>query len=379
MQSIKTHVVPAKAAQRPRAGTHAPQRTEKARRMGPRLRGDDRWLRAGLWFLALALIAPATASADPVADFYHGKTINLFVSFPPGGGYDIYARVLVPYFSRHIPGNPAIVIKNMEGGSGVKAAGYITTITPQDGTSLGLFLDTLTLGKVLGGPGEFDPVKLVWVGRIVSTATLAMVWHTSAVQSVEEAKQKQIIIAASVPSNSSSFIPTALNDLIGTKFKIVRGFPGSPPMALAMERGEVDALGGMSWEAIQLTKPDWLSEKKARGLYTHGAHHLKDLPDVPGLVDLAIDDKSRRILGLMGGGPDIGRSIVAEPGIPSERAAALRKAFMDTMEDGEFVADMHKRNLGVEPLPGEEVQKIVANAAATPKELVEQASHYAGQ
>jgi tripartite-type tricarboxylate transporter receptor subunit TctC len=326
-----------------------------------------------------ALLAPTAAMAEAVADFYRGKTINLFVSFPPGGGYDIYARVLLPYFSRHIPGNPAIVVKNMEGGSGVKAAGYISTITPQDGTSLGLFLDTLTLGKVLGGPGEFDPVKLTWIGRIVSTATLAMVWHTSTVQSVEEAKAQLIIMAASVPSNSSSFIPTALNDLIGTRFKIVRGFPGSPPMALAMERGEVDAIGGMSWEAIQLTKQDWLIDKKAKGLYTHGAHRIKDLPEVPGLIDLAVDDKSRRILGLMGGGPDIGRSLVAEPGIPGERAAALRKAFTETMEDPDFVADMHKRNLGVEPLTGEEVQRIVAAAVATPKELVEQAARYAGQ
>jgi tripartite-type tricarboxylate transporter receptor subunit TctC len=325
------------------------------------------------------LVAPAAARADAVADFYRGKSITLYVSFPPGGGYDIYARVLLPYFTRHIPGNPAIVVKNMEGGSGVKAAGYISTITPQDGTSLGLFLDTLTLGKVFGGPGEFDPVKLVWIGRIVSTATLAMVWHTSAVQTVEQAKERPIIIAASVPSNSSSFIPTALNDLIGTKFKIVRGFQGSPPMALAMERGEVDAIGGMSWEAIQLTKADWLTDGKAKGLYTHGAHRIKDLPDVPGLIDLAIDDKSRRILELMGGGPDIGRSLVAEPGIPAERAAALRKAFMETMEDSQFVADMHKRNLGVEPLSGEEVQRIVAAAAATPKELVEQAARYAGQ
>src|SRR5260370_17659620 len=201
-----------------------------------------------------ALIAPAMA--DPIADFYHGKTINLYVSFPPGGGYDIYARVLLPYFSRHIPGNPAIVVKNMEGGSGVKAAGYISTITPQDGTSLGLFLDTLTLGKVLGGPGEFDPVKLVWIGRIVSTATLAMVWHTSAVQTIEEAKQREIIIAGSVPSNSSSFIPTALNDLIGTKFKIVRGFQGSPPMALAMERAELDAAGGSSSQPTHTTNPN---------------------------------------------------------------------------------------------------------------------------
>src|SRR6266700_337453 len=373
-----TRVVPANA------GTHTPCPLDLLRRLGPRVRGDDRLVGRpittarllSLIFACAALLAPAAAIADPIADFYHGKTINLFVSFPPGGGYDIYARILVPYFSRHIPGNPSIVIKNMEGGSGVKAASYITTITPQDGTSLGLFLDTLTLGKVLGGPGEFDPVKLVWIGRVVSTATLAMVWHTSPAQSLEEAKRKPIIIAASVPSNSSSFIPTALNDLIGTRFKIVRGFPGSPPMALAMERGEVDAIGGISWEAVQLTKQDWLTGKKAKGLYAHGGHSIKDLPDVPGLLDLAIDDKSRRILALLGGGPDIGRSLVAEPGIPPERASALRKAFTETMADPEFVTDMHKRNLDVEPLTGDEVQKIVAAAVATPRDLVEQASRY---
>jgi tripartite-type tricarboxylate transporter receptor subunit TctC len=330
-------------------------------------------------FISALLLAPFTASAEPIADFYRGKTVNLYVSFPPGGGYDIYARVLLPYFSRHIPGNPAIVVKNMEGGSGVKAASYISTVTPQDGTSLGLFLDTLTLGKVLGGPGEFDPVKLVWIGRIVSTATVAMVWHTAPAQSVQEAKQRPLIIAASVPSNSSSFIPTALNDLIGTKFRIVRGFPGSPPMALAMERGEVEAIGGISWEAVQLTKQDWLAEKKARPLYAHGAHAMKELPEVPGLADLAVNERSQRILSLLGGGPDIGRSLTAEPGIPPERAAALRRAFDATMADPEFVADMHKRNLNVEPLTGEEVQKIVAAAVATPRALVDQASRYAGQ
>src|SRR5262245_8954762 len=328
---------------------------------------------------AAAAMSTAPAHADPIADFYRGRSVNLYVSFPPGGGYDIYARVLAPHFSRHIPGNPTIVIKNMEGGSGVKAASYITTLTPQDGTSLGLFLDTLTLGKVLGGPGEFDPVKLVWIGRIVSTATVAVVWHTSPVQSAAAAKQRELAIAASVPSNSSSFIPTALNDLIGTKFKIIRGYHGSPPMALAMERGEVHAVGGMSWEAIQTTKPDWLAEKKIRILYAQGAQRIKELPDDPGLLDFAVDDRSRRILALLGGGPDIGRAIVAEPGIPAERAAALRGALMATMQDPEFIADMRKRNLNIEPLPGDELQKIVEAAVATPRELVEQARRYAGQ
>jgi tripartite-type tricarboxylate transporter receptor subunit TctC len=325
---------------------------------------------------APALLRGTAAKADPVADFYRGKSISLYVSFPPGGGYDIYARVMAPHFSRHIPGNPAIVVKNMEGGSGVKAASYMTNVTPQDGTALGLFLDYLTLGKVLGGPGEFDPLKLTWIGRVVSTATVAVVWHTSPVQSVEEAKKKGIVMAATVPSNSASFIPTALNDLVGTRFKIVRGYQGSPPMALAMERGEVDAIGGMSWEAIETTKPDWLSEHKVRFLYTLGAHRHKDLPDIPGLLDFASDERARKILGLLGSGTDIGRAIVAEPSIPPERAATLRKAFMETMQDPEFAADAQKHSLSIEPLNGDDLQKIVASAVATPAELVGQAKRY---
>src|SRR5262245_47360 len=285
---------------------------------------------------AIALAAPAPAAADPVADFYRGKTISLYVGFPPGGGYDLYARVLVPYFSRHIPGNPSIVVKNMLGGSGIKAAGYMSTVTPQDGTSLGVFLDHTTLGKVLGGPGDFDPVKMVWIGRIVSTATVSVVWHTSPVQTVEQAKTREILVAGSASSNSASFIPAAMNDLIGTRFKVIRGFQGSPEQALAMQRGEVNAVGGMSWEAIQTNHQDWLTEKKIRILYALGPRRIKSLPDDPGLLDFAVDERSRNIFALLGSGPDIGRALVAEPGIPPERAAALRKAFMATVEDGEF-------------------------------------------
>src|SRR6266700_2482733 len=215
-------------------------------------------LLCALAVLALAPHAPAQAQQS-VADFYRGKTINLHVGFPPGGGYDLYARVVAPYFSRHIPGNPSIVIKSMLGGSGIKAAGYMTTITPQDGTSLGLILDTTTLGKVLGVPGDFDPVKLIWIGRIVSTATVSVVWHTSPVQSVEGAKQKQILIAGTVPSNSATFSPTPLNTLIASKFRVIMGFRGSPDQALAMMRGETDSIGGMSWEAIQTFHDAWIT------------------------------------------------------------------------------------------------------------------------
>jgi tripartite-type tricarboxylate transporter receptor subunit TctC len=328
---------------------------------------------------ALMLAASGGATADATADFYRGKTISLYVGFPPGGGYDLYARVFAPYFTRHIPGNPPIVIKSMLGGSGMKAAGYMSTVTPQDGTSLGVFIDALTLGKVLGGPGEFDPVKLVWIGRIVSTATVSVVWHTAPVQTIEEAKHRELLMAGTVASNTSSFIPTALNDLIGTKIKVILGFRGSPDQALAMMRGEAESIGGMAWEAIQTNHPDWLTEKKIRILYAQGAHRIAELPNDPALLDLAVDERSRQILGLLGSGPDIGRTVVAEPGIPPERADALRRAFMATMQDPEFVADIAKRHLTIEPMSGEEVQQMVRTVAATPKELVDQAKRYLGQ
>ena len=325
-----------------------------------------------------ALAAQTAAKAEPVADFYRGKLISLYVGFPPGGGYDLYARVFAPHFSRHIPGNPSIVIKTMLGGSGIQAAGYMTNVTPQDGTSLGLFLDSLPLGKVLGGHGDFDPVKLTWIGRIVSTATVSVVWHTSPVQTIEEAKRRELLMAGTVPSNTSNFIPAALNDLIGTKIKVIMGFRGSPDQALAMMRGETHSIGGMSWEAIQTNHKEWITEKKIRILYTQGAQRIKDLPNDPALLDFATDERSRRILGLLGSGPDIGRSLVAEPGIPAERAAALRQAFMATMQDPELIAEIKKRNLTIEPLSGEDVQRIVAASAATPKDLVDQAKRYVG-
>jgi tripartite-type tricarboxylate transporter receptor subunit TctC len=346
--------------------------------MKPAIMATREWKRLLAAGAALVLTI-ATAAADPVADFYRGKSISVYVGFPPSGGYDIYARVLARHFGRHIPGNPQIVVRNMEGGSGVRAASYMTNATPQDGTALGLFLDITSVGKLLGGPGEFDPVKMVWIGRIVSTASVAMVWHTAPAQTVEEAKRTPIAMAVTQAGTSTSMISSALNDLVGTKFKIVRGYQGSPPMALAMERGEVDAIGGISWEAVRLTKSNWLSENKARVLYGLGAQRLKDLPDAPSLLDLAIDDKSRRLLGLLGSATDVGRAIVAEPGIPADRAAALRTAFMAAMKDPEYLADMRKANLDVEPLNGEAVQKIIVDTMSTPAALVEQARRYVSQ
>ena len=327
--------------------------------------------------LCAALIAAASpANADPVADFYKGKTVGIYVGFPPGGGYDIYSRIVAPHLSRHIPGNPTVVVRNMDGGVGVRAAAYISSATAQDGTSLGMFLDGLTLSKVLGGPGNFDPAKFSWIGRIVSTATFAMVWHTAPAQTIAEAKDREITMGATSISSSSSYVPLALNDLAGTKIKIIRGYAGAPPIALAMERGEVNAHGGIALEAILAGKEEWLKEKKASFLYYLGGTRFASRPEVPGLLDFATDERSRSIFGLLGGAVDIGRSFAAEPGAPPERVAALRKAFMAMTVDPVFIADMTKRNLSIEPMEGAELQKMIAALAATPAQQVEQTKKY---
>jgi tripartite-type tricarboxylate transporter receptor subunit TctC len=333
-------------------------------------------MKRSLLLCAIALWSVTPANAESVADFYRGKTISIYVGFPPGGGYDIYSRIIAPHFSRHIPGNPAVVVRNMEGGVGVRAAAYLTSATAQDGTSLGMFLDGLTLSKVLGGPGNFSPDKFSWIGRIVSTATFTMVWHTAPAQTVEEAKAKEITVGATSISSSSSYVPLALNDLIGTKFKVIRGYSGSPPIALAMERGEVHAHGGLALEALLAGKEEWLTEKKAKFLYYLGAQRFPDRPEVPALLDFAKDDRSRAILGLLGGAVDVGRALAAEPGTPPDRVAALRTAFMAMTKDPLFVEEMKKRNLGIEPLDGVTVQKIIASAVGTPAALVDDAQKY---
>ena len=310
-----------------------------------------------------------------------GKTISLYVGFPPGGGYDIYARVIAPHFTRHIPGNPQIVIKNMLGGSGMRAATYMTGITPQDGTSLGLFLDSLTLGKVLGGPGEFDPVKLdLDRPHRLDRDRLGGLAHVAGADDRGGQDSGKSLMAGTVPSNSSSFIPAALNDLIGTKIKVILGFRGSPDQALAMLRGEVNSIGGMSWEAIQTNHQDWLTEKKIRVLYAQGAQRIRELPDIAGPARLcAMTSAAAASSACSAAAPT---SAARSWPSPAFRRSARRRCARPSWRRCAIpncVAEIQKRKLDLEPLSGEEVQKMVAASAATPRPLIEQAKRYIGQ
>lgn len=333
-------------------------------------------LRRVLGALAVLSAAFLPAVAATTNQFYKGKTISIYVGFPAGGGYDIYARVVAPYLSRHIPGNPLVIVRNMEGGSGTRVAGYLSNATAQDGLSLGMFLDTTILGKMLGGPGDFKPDALKWVGRIASTQSVAMVWHTAPAQTIEQAKKKRLVVAVTQASNSASMIATALNDLVGTRFKIVRGYQGSPPQALAMERGEVDAVGGMSWEYVQSSYHQWLDKGLARVMYTFGNKRVRGASYAPALTELATTDRARKILDLFASAPDIGRAFAAEPRIPPERLQLLRTAFSKTMADPEFQKEMQHLQLVLDPIGGDAVQKLVDAALATPKNLLDDMNRY---
>ena len=311
------------------------------------------------------------AVADAVSDFYRGKAINIHVGFPPGGGYDIYARLVADHFGRHIPGNPSVVVQNMPGGGGIRAAGYVANATPQDGRALGVFLDSLLLTTMLQPDAKFAMDKFVWIGRVTSTTTYVVGWHTAPAKSVEQAKQTEFIIAATARTSTSALIPYALNQLIGTKFKVVLGYDGSGPMALAMERGEVHGLGGMSWEAIKTGRPQWLSDRSAVFLFRVGTERHPELPNVRAVTEFATSPGDKALLTLLGSGPDIGRSLAAEPRIPAERAEALRRAFMTMVRDPAFRADAEKRKLEVDPLDGARLQRLIDEAVSTPPELVE--------
>jgi len=328
---------------------------------------------------AVAAASAPAAHADEVADFYKGKTMQILVGFPPGGGYDLYARLVERHLGKYVPGNPSIVVKNMPGGTGVRAAAYMSNATPQDGLTLGTFLDNLTLLAMVRPEVKFEPGKLVWIGRVTTTTTVALAWHKAKAQTVEATRTNPIKMAAEARAHTSAFVSIAINEATGSKIEPVYGYRGSQEFAMAMERGEADAAAGMSWEALKTTKPDWLAEKKVAFLWLIGSKPHPELPGVRPLPAFARTDEQRRLFTFIGSSTEIGRAFAAEPGIPADRSKALRTAFMAMAKDPAFVADAEKHKLEVNPASGEEVQQIVNDMLNAPKALVDRVKALSGE
>jgi len=324
-----------------------------------------RSLSIGIAVACGAALASSSAGADPIADFYAGKTINLYIAFPPGGGYDIYTRLVTRFMTTHIPGKPLIVPKNMPGGGSRVAAGYVYNIAPKDGTTLATVSQSLPLEQAMDPDPKFDISRFIWIGNPVVDNNVAVTWHASGIATIDDAKQREVVVG-STGADASSQYPKVMNAVLGTKFKIVSGYPGTNEMNLAMERGETMGRGSSSWASWRATKPDWLRDKKINILVQIGLKKNDELPDVPLLMDLATNEADRTLLRLISAPIPIGRPLLTTPDVPDERVKMLRGAFDVTMKDADFLNEAQKARFDIAPLSGVELQKIVTDIAQTP-------------
>ena len=322
--------------------------------------------------LTAGALAPLPSHAQSVADFYKGKTINLLIGVGVGGEYDLHARLSGRHIGKHIPGNPTVVPQNMTGAGGLKMANYLYNVAPKDGTSLGMIANNFPMMQAVGAHGvQFDATKMQWIGSIAPTVETMAVWHTAGITSVEEARQKEIVVGASGRGAITFTFPTAMNEFLGTKFKIVTGYEGGNAINLAMERGEIQARDN-TWSSWKVTKADWLRDKKIT-IIAYAGPKPKDLPGVPSLSELAKSDDDRKILDLINSGTEFGRPLATTDGVPADRVKALRDAFMATMADKEFLAEAEKLNIEVDPVRGEHMQELAAKLMTTPKNLAARA------
>ena len=329
------------------------------------------WRAATAILLAMpSLTTPGRAGT--LADFYRGKTITVIVGFGAGGGFDLYARLVARHLGRHLDGAPGFVVQNMPGAGGRIAADFIANVAAQDGTFIAFLPSAIVVDQLLDPrQNRFDAVKFNWLGRLNDIAQVAVVWHTAPALTVEAAKEKEVVLAASSPLNLSATLPLALNRMVGTKFKVVSGF--TTDMVLAMERGETDGVGGTSWEPLSVTHAALLRENKIRMLYQMGMTRNRNLPDVPAIVEFGRTEEDREVFRLLGSISDIGRALVGGPRIPAERVSALRDAIASLMKDSAFVAEAEKFDLGLNYLSGAGLKAIVDDISASPKSVIDKA------
>ena len=302
--------------------------------------------RLALAVAALALASPARA--DSVADFYKGRTVEVYVGYSTGGGYDTYARVLARHMGHFIPGNPTLVSKNMEGAGSLRLANWIANAAPRDGTAFGTIGRGTAFDPVLGQPGaQFRGPDLSWIGSMNNEVSICAAWHDAGIDSFEDLRTKVLLVGGVSANDDTVQFAKVLNYVLGTKLKIVAGYPGGNDVVLALERGEVKGRCGWSWTSLVTARPTWVKEKKIKILVQLALSKHPDLPDVPLITDLATNQSQRQMLRLIFARQVMGRPFVAPPGIPADRLAALRKAFMQTLADKDFLADADKARLEI--------------------------------
>jgi tripartite-type tricarboxylate transporter receptor subunit TctC len=323
---------------------------------------------------ALALttgLGSVPAIADPVADFYSGKQIRFIVRTTVGGDYDQYTRLLARFMGKYIPGNPSLVVVNMPGGGGITAANYMAQVAPRDGTVIGIVSQGLAVDQALASSPQLkaDLREFNWIANVVYSNQLLVVWHTSLTKTIDDAKKRVTTIGTTGAGSASVQYPAFYNNVLGTKFKIVFGYPGGQYIDLAMERGEVEGRGTNPYSGWMASKPTWIPEKKIIPLMQAGIEKEPALPDVPLIVDQPVRAEDKPLLRFMANSSTVGRPLATTPGVPAERVAALRAAFAKTIRDPEFIATAKKENMEIRPQTAEELTQVIMQILTAPQDV----------
>ena len=328
--------------------------------------------------IALTFVAGCAAAlpikASPVEDFYKGRQVAMIIGFNAGGGYDIYGRLVARHITRHMPGNPGIVIRNMPGGGSLIAANHLYNVASKDGSEVGLFAGSVATDPLIGGtPAKYNARKFVWLGSAFSDTTVCVSWHATSFKTMDDLFKREMI-TGSVGNSTTLIVPVAMNSVLGTKLKIVKGYQGSGGLKVAMERGEIEGFCGASLDSIQSSSPDWLTEHKINVLAQMTFQKTSEVPNVPSMMDYAKTDDDKKVLELIFSWMLMGRPLAAPPAIPQDRAAALRTAFDDTMKDAAFVAEAKKLGITVDPVTGRDMDDFLQKIYQSPQPLIKRAA-----
>jgi len=329
-------------------------------------------LRGYLGAMALAftgaLVAPALG-----ADFYRGKTLKLLIGYSAGGGYDLYARTLAKHLSQHIPGNPTVVPLNMEGAGSLRAANYLYNVAPKDGTVIGTFSRSVAIAPLISA-ASFDAQKFTWLGSITKDVSVCVTWNSSAIKTWDDIMSRQFVAGGEAAGSDPNIFALMYKNVFGANVKLVSGYPGTNDITLAMERGEVDGLCGISWSTIRSRHADWLSQKKINIPVQAAMQKDPDLPNVPLALDLIKGEEQAQILKLFLATQVLARPFAAPPDLPTDRKEILRKGFDETMNDPDFRAEAERLTLDVNPISGPSIERLLEEIYATPKDVVAKAT-----
>jgi tripartite-type tricarboxylate transporter receptor subunit TctC len=320
----------------------------------------------------VAAMQPGARAQEPEA-YYKGKQLRMIIPAGAGGGYDTYARVLAQHLEKHIPSNPPIINQNTPGASGMLATNWVAGVAPKDGTVIVSTYNALLLEPLFGNPAvKYDPRELEWVGSMGKQQQICVTWHTSPIKTIDQAKEREVIVAATGATGNSATMPKLLNTTLGTKFKIVTGYSTSESR-LAVERGEAEGICGLSFSTLKASNPDWIVNKRINVLVQTGTKPQPELPQVPLLVDLVSNPDDKKVLEILAFPEEMGRPFFMPPGTPKPLVKAMRRAFDAAMKDPAFIADAEKSRLEIDPVTGEEMEEMIRRAFATPKPLVQRA------